>query len=575
MLFPFVTASNDKDEEDKMTARVMRILVEDHLRKAGYELKFLFMVLSALVNPAVLIGVEYVVAFQRVKQRLAGGAINVVEAVDELLSGINLNIIPIDELMLADFYTFDLQRQPYLIRVRRIPWDEARKIYSKNDNFQYVQAGMTRIVMTGQENQTLYDIEWTEADRDYVQEITAYYRDEDLQVTFVGGVFIGNETDVYNSNPFEHRRMSLIGDQWLSIPIYPFCKSGFEPIDPTGRFAYYKSGAFKEYWDDKSLNQAHAWLQDGTALDVIKPIFLSGVGQVNSTVMVPGATIGMPVGAQMNAYSSSPNLAAAFKLLVQQDNDMSASTQDKVSGGQAPANVTATATAQAQQQARVILGVFGLMIADLVRQVGELTMDCIIQHTTVGEIDATIPEALQMKYKTLLAKGKDKGKSVTNKITFSSDNMGRDMTQDDIRKLEWDMYMNSGKTNDERANSDQRSYQVDPYRFARTRYSMWVDPDQIVDRSMGNERQQKLLAFNMLSDPRVAPFTDQEAVVDDFIIEEFADGDPDRYKKKNNTQPMPGQPNAMLDSMMGQGTGAPPPIGPTGSPYSLPVASPQ
>lgn len=576
MLFPFVSAFNERDEEDKLTAQVMRILVENHLRKAGYEMKFLFMVLSALVNPAVLVGLEYVVAFQRVKQKLAGGKIKIIQAVDELLTGINLNIIPIDELMPADFYTNDIQRQPYMIRVRRISWDESRKIYAGkykdekgNDLFGYVQAGMTRIVMTGQENQTLFDIEWTEADRDYVQEITAYYRDEDLQVTFVGGVFMGSMTDPYNTNPFEHRRMSLYGEDWISIPIYPFAKTGFEPIDPTGRFFYYKSGAFKEFWDDKSLNQAHAWLQDGTALDVIKPIFINGIGQVNSTIMVPGAVIGMPAGANMNSYSSSPNLAAAAKLLMQQDDDMSASTADKVSGGQEVANVTATATAQAQQQARIILSVFGTMIADLVRQIGELTMDCIIQHTTVGEIDATIPEALQMKYKTILAKGKDKGQNVTHRINFTSKNMGKSMTKDDVRAYEWNLYSKNGDK------TDQRTYDVDPYKFARTKYSMWVNPDQIVDKSMGNERQQKLLAFNMLSDPRVAPFTDQEAVVDDFIIDEFADGDPERYKRKSSPQAVPTEPNAMLSSMMGSGTGAPPPVGPNGTPYALPVGQPQ
>src|SRR5690606_5911503 len=151
-------------------------------------------------------------------------------------------------------------------------WDEARAIYGEHKDFKYVQAGMTRILLTGQENMTLYDIEWTEADRDYVQEITMYYRSEDLEVTWVGGVFMGDETDVYNRNPFKHRRMTLAtgpdGKEWVTVPVYPFAKSGFEPIDPTGRFAYYKSGAFKEYWDDKSINYSYQLLQDGMALDV-------------------------------------------------------------------------------------------------------------------------------------------------------------------------------------------------------------------------------------------------------------------------------------------------------------------
>lgn len=54
-----------------MTARVMKILIEDALKnsngKRGYEINFLFMVCSALVNPAVFVQVEYVEAMQKAK----------------------------------------------------------------------------------------------------------------------------------------------------------------------------------------------------------------------------------------------------------------------------------------------------------------------------------------------------------------------------------------------------------------------------------------------------------------------------------------------------------------------------
>lgn len=586
MLFPYVMASNDKDEEDKMTARVMRILVEEHLRKAGYEMKFLFMVLSALVNPAVFVKVEYVQAMQTVKQKGIDGKVRVIQAVDELISGLGLHIVPIDQIMLADFYTFDLQRQPYLIFVRRISWDEAKSIYkgrfyeksSGTDLFDYVQAGQTRIVLTGQENQTLFDVEWTEADPQYVQEITALYRNEDLQATFVGGVFMGEEEDIYNTNTFEHRRMSTIGDEYISIPVYPFAKSGFEPIDPSGRFAYYKSGAFKEYWDDKSLNVAHGMAHDGTFLDVIKPIFMSGVGKMDNQVMVPGAVIGMPPGANVTPYSIGPNLAAAYQLLSQQNSDMNASTVDKPSATDTTApGVSATAINAATQNARKMLGVFGLMIASLIVQVGELVMDVEVMHTTVGELDASVPEAIRLKYKTILAKGQEKGKKVTNKVVFSDALIGHNLTTEQKEKIEWGLFEKAGG-----ATSNQRIFLVDPYRFARAKYSMWVDAEEIMDKSIGNEQQRKILAFNMMSDPRVAPYTNQQNVVDDFVIDEFADGDPDRYKKSNN------DPNAMLNSMMGQpgqngapqqpatpgmGMVAPPTAAP--SPMQLPIASTQ
>lgn len=542
MLYPFVYAKNEKDEEDKMTARVMRILVEEHLRKANYESKFLYMVLTALVNPAVFVEVEYIEAIQMVKQRLANGTIEIVEAVDELLSGLNLNVIPIDELMLADFYIGDIQRQPYLIRVRRISYDQAKAIYEDNEDFKYVQAGKTRIVITGQENQTLYDVVWNEADLNFVQEITAYYRSEDLQVCWVGGVFMGVKEDIYNSNPFEHRRLTLLRDKWISVPIYPFAKSYFEPLDPTGRFAYGKSGAFKEYWDDQSLNSMHAMVHDGTKLDIFKPAFLSGVAKVDGIVIAPGAMTGMPMGSNVNFQPISPNLRAGYDYLAQQEKDLSNSTQDDVMSGQSNPNITATQTAIATQQAKIALGVFGLMIADLIRQVGELTMDCIIQYETVGQVETSVPGSLNMKYKTFLAKGKDKGKDVTNRIVFTDKYMGRKLSDDALSKAEWALHDKAGniKRDDKGRkisgtdSSDQRIYEVNPYKFARYSYTMWVDADKIVMKSLGTDRKEKMDAFNVLTDPRVAPFTDQQAVVNDFAIEEYGGDDPDKYKKSSN-----------------------------------------
>lgn len=564
MLYPYCVAYNEDDEEDKMTARVMRILIENHLKKADYEMKFMFMMTSALVNPAVFVEVEYVEAIQRIKVKSADGTYNVEEAVDDLLSGIGLHIVPIDQLLLADFYTFDVQRQPNICKVRRIPWDEAREIYAGKyfidgkDQFDYVQAGLTRIFMTGQEHQTLYDVEWTEADRNYVQEITMYYRPEDLEVTFVGGVFMGTAKDIYNSNSFKHRRMSMIGDKWLSIPVYPFAKSGFEPLDPSGRFAYYKSAAFKEFWDDAGQNRMHQIAFDGTYLDVIKPLFMSGVAKVDGSVMVPGATIGMPTGASVTPYQLGPNLVAALNMMRVEQEDMSDSTQSDVMSGAAKPGVTAYATSKAEQNAKVIMQVFAVNIADLVRQIGELVMDDTIAHVTVGEVDATVPEALTMKFKKMMFRGKDGGKDVTNKIEFSSDLMGNDVTKEQANTLEWELFDKAGGLE-----TDQRHFIVNPYKFARHQFSLTIDPDMITSRSMGTDQLKKERAFNILTDPRVAPYVDQQAVIDKFVLDEYSEGDPDEFKKKPS-------PNDLLNQAMGVVPGAPAP-GAAPSAQPLPV----
>lgn len=578
MLYPFAYAKNEKNEDDKVTARVARYLIEDALRKASYETKFMYMILSALVNPCIWVEVEWVEALQRIKQRLDDGSINVIEAVDQLLTGLNLNVIPIDELLCGDFFSGCgkyIQRQPYIIRVRRISYDMARKIHAGKyfdengkDLFDYVQAGKTRVLLAGQENQTLYDIEWTEADRDMVQEFTAYYRDEDLEVTFCGGIFMGNVTDPYNNNPFSHRRLTLIGDEWISIPVYPFAQTGYQAMDPAGRFLYYKSAAANMFWDDAALNKMHQLFFDGTQLDTFKPIFLAGVQKVDTTVMIPSATIGMPQGATATPFNLGPNLAMAYKAFTQQSEDMEDTAKSTPVSATPQPNVPAQQTQAAIAQAKMLLSPFALMIGDLIQQIGELTWDCIVSHNTIGDIDTSVPGTLNMKFKQFLIKGKERGKNVTNKIIFSTENYGKKFTSDQILMKEWALYAKTGTDPKARAGSDQRLYLVNPYQLARTSVTIWIDADQIVDKSLGAEQDRKMRAFNILTDPRVAPFTDQKNVVDDFAIEEYGGDDPDRYKAKT-TGGMPN--NDMLNSIMGNKGNGGQPNNPPGASVESPL----
>lgn len=554
MLYPLVHAQNEEDEPDKLSAQVMRIIVENHLKKAGYEMQFLYMVLSALVNPAVFVEVAYYEAYQRIKEKMDDGSYKVTEVVDEFLTGLNLNILQVDQVLLGDFYTNQIQLQPFIIKIRRIAYDTARSIYAGKhfyegkDMFDFVEAGKTRVFMAGNEMQMLYDIEWTEGDGDAVQEVTFQYRPDDMEVTFLGGVLMGNYTDVYNSNRFAHRRMSLIGNEWKSIPIYDLAKTYFEPIDPTGRFAYGKSAAFKEYWDDQGVNHDYRLLRDGMTLEVIKPLFISGISKVDDIVIAPGAVVGMPEKSSISPWSMSPNLAAAMQVLQKDETDISASTQINPAPNTPTPNVTAAQTIAATNQASRQLTVIGLMIADLIKQVGELTVDCTIQNTLQGEIDTTVPEALAIRYKMILAKTKDKGREITNRIAFKSDLIGKEMTHTQKEDYEWKLWEDKG-------GDDQVVYHVNPYKFARTMYTMTVDADQIVNHAMGNDRQVKLLKYQMLTQQGVYPYVDAKALADD-VIEEFSDGDPDRLKSKN-TQ---GGANAMMQAVAGQGGQPTPPI---------------
>jgi hypothetical protein len=569
MLFPTVFAWDDQNKEQKLAARVMRLQVEHHLRKARYDLNFLFSVLSALVAPAVFVQVEWIEYIRKVRVEMENGTITVQEAIDETLSGLQLHIRPVDEVMLGDFYTFNIQKQPCVVEVERISWDLARarfagKCFTKNavsgqqqDLFDFVQAGKTRVVIATQEKQVLYDVEWTEADRDFVQVLTFKYPFDDIEALWVGGVFMGDEgdaeNDIYASNPMKHRRMTMVFDgegkpQWGTAPYINIAKSGFEPIDPSGRFAYYKSGAFKEFWEDDSINHAYRLLEDGMTLDVIKPMVISGVARVDGTVMSPGATVAIPDAAgKVTPYSLSPNLAAAMQVIQQNQADMSESTIDKILEGQLGVRQTALAVNAALTNAKIMLGLFGLLIGDLVQQIGDLTIDCINMHATAGMLDTTVPGALGMKYKTFLVQSKEHSRDVVHRIVYTDKYYGKKFSASELREREWALWEEDGG-----AKAQGHTWEVNPYATMRLKYATFVDADEIISRSIGGDKQRKQVAFDMLTDPRVAPFVDMETVVGDLVIDEYGGNDPDRYKKKGNG---PMDQDAMMKAIMGNSQG--------------------
>ena len=97
-----------------------------------------------------------------------------------------------------------------------------------------------------------------------------------------------------------------------------------------------------------------------------------------------------------------------------------------------------------------------------------------------------------------------------------------------MRKKEWELYEQAGGEE-----SDQRIYLVNPYEFARNRFSLHIDPDVITLKSMGVDRQQKELQFQKMTSQFVYPFVDGKELANS-IIEEYSEGGPDKFKKKED-----------------------------------------
>jgi len=554
MLYPFVYAYNEDNEEDEMTARVMRILIENHLKKTNYEDKFLYMMCSALVNPAVFAQVECIEAMQKINYRDANGKWMSDEVIDEILTGIHLNLVPVDQMLLGDFYTPDIQNQPFIIRMRRVSYDEARNLYkgkyyyNGEDVFDYVRKGdMTSSVPgAGRDYQTIYNIDWTMADQNFVQVLTAYYKANDLEVEFVGGVLMGNYDDVYMTNPFKKRRITTNSKgEYVTAPVYPFAKTGFEPIDPNRRFAYYKSASFKEFWDDASANRAFQLLHDGNYLGTFPPNMVTGVTNIESSIMVPGYTFGAPKDSTLTPAFQMRNTQGLTALLDINNSDMSLSTQDPLQSGVAQPGVTATASLKAEQNARVIMTVFATMISSLVKEIGQLYIDDILLYTTKGEIDATVPDNMKIKYRTIRAQTKEDGKDKNNIIKFESNMALPTFNKQKADDREWELYNKYGE--------DSYVWEVNPYKFSKSQFSVYVDPQTIISKSIGTDQQRKQMLLNWAQNPAFAPFLNVKEIVDKLIIEDLAEGDPDAYKADPNDM----QQNMLANAMFG-GKNTPP-----------------
>lgn len=230
---------------------------------------------------------------------------------------------------------------------------------------------------------------------------------------------------------------------------------------------------------------------------------------------------------------------------------MSESTLSTIMQGQMGNRQTAYAVNAALTNAKIILGGFSFMMADLVRQVGELTIDIAVSHTSQGELDATLPEALNLKFRTILVKSKDKGRDITNKIVFTDALLGKKYSPEEARAKSFDLLDQAGGLN-----TDQRIFEVNPYRFARTVFTAWVDADKITASAIGLNRDQKMQDITMLTQPFVYPFVDQQALANE-VIEEYGGNDSDKLKKKPGANDAMQPVNPLDPNSSGQNPGAP------------------
>jgi len=524
VIYPNVFAQNDQDDEDKDAAQVMKDLVEWVIDNSNYTRTFVQAIISALVEPAVIMEAKYSEVYRTVKERMKEKTkdgypkYSNKEIIDEVLSGFQAHVVPSQELLIANIYEPDIQRQRFLIKTKWIDAKEAEQKYGKHENWKYVK--QDSICVFDGRTQTFYDVKADEGKGYLVNESTYYNRTGDNEVIFVNGVCVCDPNRPLQRND----------------KLYPFSKGGYEPLN-NGQFFYYKSAANKLGSDQELVDVLYNMILDGAFLSLMPPFALYGSEEVNTSVMIPGTvTAFRDPNTKLESIAPRSDLRAGLETIGMVERSMAESSQDNLRGGVGgTGDRTAREVMLLEKNAQIALGLFGKMVAFLVEDYGKLITGDILQHMTVMQFDEITGND---KYKSFLLHDKSvDGQKVTKKIEFTDKFLGSEgMSNEQYDNQSFDLLDKEGGLE-----GDKRIYVVNPEKFRELKYKIRVSADDLIPKSKALERALQLEAYDRLIQN---PTIDQESVTRDFLIDTFKPGESDKYMKKAQPDMMQGQENA-------------------------------
>lgn len=522
-LIPGIFAQNDLDEEDKDAANIMRYLVEWNIRNSNYEISYRQAVLGALVNPVAYLHADYAEVIQTIKEKMVGGQMTLREVVDEVLSGFQAHSIPGDEILINNAYQFYLQQQKCIFRRRFPDYDELKGRYGNHPNWKYVRPGIK--VFCNDETGTFYE-QYDDQLTTLGEECIYFNRREDIEVPYINGIYFGDAN--VDNNPMKHRDNK-------NHPKYPYAKTGFSLIDE-GRFYYYKSLVFHMADDQELEDRVTRLLVDASVLETEPPMAGIGTGNVGTGVMYPGQLTPFKEGSSVTPLGIGRNLGNLYNLLGNIEQSIDESTISKTGEGQIyPEKRTKWEVQRAEMNAAIKRGIFGRMIGDLIRDFGDLMIDVIIHHETVGQVEETLSGQAVLKFRTfLLPNQTEGGKTITRKIRFKPEMIGRKITgtKEEIKKVRTRDSFRVIKDQGGK-DADAKIYDVNPQAFRNLKFLMFVDYETLIPRGRDYEEAVAIRNYNLM---RADPLFDPKEVAQD-LAEALHKGDSDKYMTKEEIPP--------------------------------------
>jgi hypothetical protein len=520
-LLPLFLAQNEDDEIDLDMSEIMRNIIEWMAQPtvSNYQSSFLQMVFAMETNPVTYLGAEFIEVYQKIKVKEKSGKYTIKEILDEVLSGFKCPIWSASQVLISNPYERNIQKQKCIIKRRWVEKSELEALYGKHDDWDSVQNGIKAIY--DEDTDCFYSVKDDDHPDLVVEEIVEYRR-KDIEVPFVGGIYMGKGSP--KDNPIKHRDNN-------NAPKYNIVPFGFHRIGE--HFFFYKSMMNALAWDEMLYDAMSEIVMNRAILEVEMPIAVSGTNaDINSGIVFPNSVVTFESSeAKVQSLLPSSNIMAGLNALRETDDSITEGSVNETISGQLPdASQKAYSVAQAQANAKKMIGAVGKSLAESVVQYGDLMKDIALNHFTVPEVQELQGGKMKLKYKKFFLSGKGDSNKMTDKlIKFDESLIGKEMSDEAKKMEELKMLEESGWPGTKKSIS-----RVNPALFTKLKYFCKVDIAEMF--SKGQEYWQPVLQglYTML---RQDPLANSEWLLRKLLYYHFQSEGEEGINKQPQMQP--------------------------------------
>ena len=516
-LLPLFVAQNDKDEMDKDFSEFMRDIVEwmTNPTNSDYQISFVQVTFSMMTSPVVYLGAEWCEAYQMVKEKMAQGY-EKKYILDKVLSGFQAPVWSSSEVLITNAHERNIQKQRAIIKRRWVEKSELEAKYHDHPNFAFVQEGQRSIYSP--DNGLFYDIK--DEDHPYLVSEEIYMsRSSDVEVPYVGGVYMGDDNVEWN--PIKHRDED-------NAPLYNVTPFGFSRIG--SHFFYYKSLMNTVGWDNMLYDAMTEVVMNRAFLETEVPIAITGTDKIDSEVIFPNAVLSFEnENARVTPLIPQGNMSAGFRSLQETKQSIEEGSVSSTLAGQLPeASQKAYSVAQAQANAKKLVGATARSLAESVMQYGLLMKNIVIHHLTVPEVEQIVGGGMKLKYRSfLLEKSSSAGKMTRKAIKFDQGLIGLELTQEQIDKKNLELLKRSGYPD-----KKDSLILINPVLFRKFKYLCKIDVEEMFAK---NREYWQATLTNLMAIVTNNPFINLQAITKELMYAYFES----RGEEMMNESPTP------------------------------------